>query len=68
MAKVNAGRKRCFISDWKAAKPLRSTPGSSIRPVGNQRSLVENSMIIRRPNQNVGMAYRIIPKLVVTTS
>ena len=39
-----------------------------MRPVGNQRSLVANSMIIRRPNQNVGMAYRIIPKFVETTS
>ncbi len=68
MAKVNAGRNRCFSSDWKAAKPVRSTPGSSMRPVGNQRSLVANSMIIRRPNQNVGMAYRTIPKFVLTTS
>ena len=55
MAKVNAGRNRCFISDWKEAKPLSSTPGSSMRPVGNQRSLVANSMIMRRPNQKVGI-------------
>ena len=61
MANVNAGRNRCFISDWKAAKPLSSTPGSSMRPVGNQRSLVANSMIIRRPNQKVGMAYKHHP-------
>ena len=39
-----------------------------MRPVGNQRSFVEKSMIIRRPNQNVGMAYSTIPKFVVTTS
>ena len=36
--------------------PLNSTPGSSMRPVGNQRSFVEKSMIMRRPNQKVGIA------------
>jgi len=54
--------------DWNAAKPCSSTPGSAIRPVGNQRSLVANSMIMRSPNQKVGIAYRIIPKLVDATS
>ena len=47
---------------------LNGTPGSLMRPTGNQPSFTEKSMMISMPDQKVGIEYAIMPMLVEATS